>query len=292
MKNNSTLKFTVAICSYNIEKYIERAIKSALNQEYENYEIIVVDDCSQDNTVEIIKKYINDKLKFFSTEKNSGTAAASRNIAIENASGEYIIFLDGDDTLYDNKTLLKIDKELGSDSPDIMYLGFEDVGQGNKERISTKENSSKKARLICDVTFSVSSRCWKREFLIKNNMKFITGMYYEDELYSLKGTILAENTKSSNLKIFKYYRNIEGSVMTAPSIKKCSDWYRMLAEIVDLYQITPNEYKPYLLSFIKNENDSIPYRIKGILQALENDEHIKLMPKRNYEYENFFEIND
>lgn len=292
MKNNSTLKFTVAICSYNIEKYIERAIKSALNQEYENYEIIVVDDCSQDNTVEIIKKYKSDKLKFFSTEKNSGTAAASRNIAIENASGEYIIFLDGDDTLYDNKTLQKIDKELGSDNPDIMYLGFEDVGQGNKERISTKENSSKKARLICDVTFSVSSRCWRREFLIKNNMKFITGMYYEDELYSLKGTILAENTKSSNLKIFKYYRNIEGSVMTAPSIKKCSDWYRMLAEVVDLYQITPNEYKPYLLSFIKNENDSIPYRIKGILQALENNEHIKLMPKRNYEYENFFEIND
>lgn len=83
-------------------------------------------------------------MKFFSTEKNSGTAAASRNIAIENASGEYIIFLDGDDTLYDNKTLLKIDKELGNDNPDIMYLGFEDVGQGNKERISTKENSSKR----------------------------------------------------------------------------------------------------------------------------------------------------
>lgn len=289
MKNNNPLKFTVAVCSYNIEKYIERAIKSVLNQEYENYEIIVVDDCSQDNTAEIIKKYENNKLKFFSTEKNSGTAAASRNIAIEKANGEYIIFLDGDDTLYDNKTLQKIDQELGNDTPDIMYLGFEDVGQGNKERISTKENSSKKARLICDVTFSVSSRCWKRDFLLKNNMKFITGMYYEDELYSLKGTILAKNTKSSNIKVFKYYRNREGSVMTAPSIKKCSDWYRMLAEVMDLYQITPKEYKPYLLSFIKNENDSIPERIKGILQALENGESIKLMPKRNYEYRNFFE---
>ena len=289
MKNTYPLRFTVAICSYNIEKYIERAIKSVLNQEYENYEVIVVDDCSQDNTVEIIKKYESNKLKFFSTEKNSGTAAASRNISIEKARGEYIIFLDGDDTLYDNKTLQKIDQELGNDTPDIMYLGFEDVGQGNKERISTNENSSKKARLTCDVTFSVSSRCWKREFLIKNNMKFVTGMYYEDELYSLKGTILAKNTKSANIKVFKYYRNREGSVMTAPSIKKCSDWYRMLAEVMDLYQITPNEYKPYLLSFIKNENDSIPERIKGILQALDNGGPIKLMPKRDYEYMDFFE---
>lgn len=289
MKNTYPLRFTVAICSYNIEKYIERAIKSVLNQEYENYEVIVVDDCSQDNTVEIIKKYENNKLKFFSTEKNSGTAAASRNISIEKARGEYIIFLDGDDTLYDNKTLQKIDQELGNDTPDIMYLGFEDVGQGNKERISTNENSSKKARLTCDVTFSVSSRCWKREFLINNNMKFVTGMYYEDELYSLKGTILAQNTKSANIKVFKYYRNREGSVMTAPSIKKCSDWYRMLAEVMDLYQITPNEYKPYLLSFIKNENDSIPERIKDILQALDNGGPIKLMPKRDYEYIDFFE---
>ena len=289
MKNTYPLRFTVAICSYNIEKYIERAIKSVLNQDCENYEVIVVDDCSQDNTVEIIKKYESNKLKFFSTEKNSGTAAASRNISIEKARGEYIIFLDGDDTLYDNKTLQKIDQELGNDTPDIMYLGFEDVGQGNKERISTNENSSKKARLTCDVTFSVSSRCWKREFLIKNNMKFVTGMYYEDELYSLKGTILAKNTKSANIKVFKYYRNREGSVMTAPSIKKCSDWYRMLAEVMDLYQITPNEYKPYLLSFIKNENDSIPERIKGILQALDNGGPIKLMPKRDYEYMDFFE---
>ena len=120
-------------------------------------------------------------------------------------------------------------------------------------------------------------------------MKFVTGMYYEDELYSLKGTILAQNTKSANIKVFKYYRNREGSVMTAPSIKKCSDWYRMLAEVMDLYQITPNEYKPYLLSFIKNENDSIPERIKGILQALDNGGPIKLMPKRDYEYMDFFE---
>lgn len=218
--NEEGIRFTVAISTYNVEKYVERAVKSVTNQEFNNFEIIIADDSSTDNTMKIINKLKNDKIRVFKTEKNTGTAGGTRNLAIENAKGEYIIFLDGDDTLYDNKTLAKIDKIIGEDAPEIVYLGYEDVGQGNKERISDEENSSKKARLICDVTFSVSSRCWRREFLINNNMKFKTGMYYEDELYCLKATILSKKTKSAKIKVFKYYRNREGSVMTKPSIKK------------------------------------------------------------------------
>ena len=282
-------RFTVAIISYNIEEYIERSIKSVLNQKYKNYELIIIDDCSNDNTLEIIKKYENENVKIFQTELNTGTAGGPRNVAIDKAQGEYIIFLDGDDTLYDEETLGKIDEVIGKDNPDLIYLGFEDVGQGNKERISSKENSSKKARLICDLTFSVSSRCWNRNFLLKNNMKFIEGMYYEDELYTLKATILSEETKYADIKVFKYYRKRKGSAMSQPSVKKCSDWYRMLAEVMDLYSITPDEYKPYLLSFIKNENESIPMRIANILKALENKDDIEVVPKRNYEFRSFFE---
>lgn len=283
------IRFTVAIISYNIEAYIGRAIKSVINQNFTNYEIIVVDDCSTDNTMEEIKKYESNKLRILKTKANTGTAGGPRNIAIDNAKGEYILFLDGDDTLYNNNTLDNINESIGKDYPDIVFLGFEDVGQGNKERISLKENSSKKDRLICDLSFSVSSRCWKREFLIKNDIKFIEGMYYEDEVYCLKATILAESTKYSSLKVFKYYRNRKGSVMSEPTIKKCSDWYRMLAEVVDLYKITSDEYKPYLLSFIRNENDTIPARIGAILKALENNQEIKLLPKRNYKFRSFFD---
>ena len=288
MKENN-LRFTVAVISYNVEKYIERAIKSVLNQEFKNYEIILVDDCSTDNTLTLAQKYENENLKILHTKSNTGTAGGPRNIAIDNAKGEYIIFLDGDDTLYNNQTLKKIDEVIGKDTPDITYLGYKDVGLGDKERISNDENSTKKARLICDVTFSVSSRCWKREFLINNNMKFKEGMYYEDEIFCLKATILSMVTKSVDLKIFRYYRNRKGSVMSSPSIKKCSDWYRLLAEIMDLYAITPDEYKPYLLSFIRNENDIIPQKIAAILQALESDGEIKILPKRNYKFRDFFE---
>lgn len=283
------LRFTVGIISYNIEEYIERAIKSVVDQEFEDYEILIVDDCSVDNTVNKAMKYKSDKVKILKTQKNTGTAGGPRNIVIDNAKGDFIIFLDGDDTLYDSKTLKKIDKIIGDDNPDLIYLGFKDAGQSNRERISNTENSTKVARLICDLTFSVSSRCWNRKFLIKNNMKFIEGTYYEDEIYSMKATILANNTKCSNLKIFKYYRDRKGSVMSTPSVKKCSDWYRMLAEIMDLYSITPDEYKPYLLSFIKNENNSIPQRIAAILKALGKGEKIKQLPKRDYKYIDFFE---
>lgn len=285
-------RFTIAIISYNIEKYVGRAIESVLNQSFQNYEILVVDDCSSDNTRQEINKYKNHQIQVLTTKANTGTAGGPRNVAIEKAKGEYILFLDGDDTLYDNHTLEKIDKAIGEDKPDIVYLGFEDIGQGNKERISDEKNSSKKERILCDLTFSVSSRCWKRDFLVEKEIKFVEGMYYEDEVYCLKATILAENTKYATIKVFKYYRNREGSVMSKPTIKKCSDWYRMLAEVVDLYQITPDEYKPYLLSFIKNENETIPARIGAILRALENDEEIKLLPKRNYPFRRFFDENE
>lgn len=289
METTNKFRFTVAISAHNIEQYIGKAIESVLKQGFKNYELIIVDDCSEDNTVQEAKKYESDRVKILKTKHNTGTAGGTRNVAIDNAKGEYIIFLDGDDTMYDSETLQKIDSVIGNENPDLVYLGYEDVGHGNKERISNQENSSKRARLICDLTFSVSSRCWRTQFLIENNMKFVEGMYYEDEIYCLKATILSKTTKCSDIKIFKYYRNRQGSVMSAPSVKKCSDWYRMLAEVMDLYSITPDEYKPYLLSFIKNENDTIPKRIAAILYSLENGGPIKLMPKRDYKYREFWD---
>ncbi len=283
------IRFSVIVSAYNIEKYIERALESILCQDFKNYEVLLVDDCSTDNTFEIINKYKSGKIGVYQTKSNSGTAGATRNIGIENAKGEFLIFLDGDDTIYDSQTLSKIDEAIGNDYPDVVFLGYEDAGQDNKQRISTKENSTKEARIMCDLTFSVSSRCWNREFLIKNELKFIEGMYYEDEIFSMKTNIIAQNTKYADIKVFKYYRNREGSVMTKPTIKKCSDFYRMLAEIVDLYQLTPEEYKTYLLSFIVNENESIPIRIKAILEAFKNNENIKTFPKREYKYRRLIE---
>lgn len=276
-------RFSVIVSAYNIENYIERAINSILEQTYTNYELIIINDASKDSTLEKIKKYDDPRITVICNEKNRGLGAV-RNIGIERATGEYIVHLDGDDALYEETTLQKINDLIGEDKPDIVYLGFKDVGGFNKTHLSTAENSTKEARLTCDANFSVPSKCWRREFLIENNIKFKENIYYEDMVYSTTATILAKTHKYGEFPTFKYYRNRKGSIMSTPSIRRCSDMYRMLAYLMDLYDITPDEYKPYLLSFIENETESLPIRVEAILKCLKEGGGTPVFPKRNYKF--------
>lgn len=90
---------SIIMPSYNCSSYIERTINSVLAQTYENWELIVVDDCSTDDTYEKLKGFESKdiRIKILLSESNSG-AAAARNKALKSAEGEYIAFLDSDDT--------------------------------------------------------------------------------------------------------------------------------------------------------------------------------------------------
>ncbi len=90
---------SIIIPTYNGEKYIERAIRSILNQTYQDFEIIVVDDFSIDNTVEIVKELQKEdhRIKFIKLEENSGGPARPKNEGFKIAKGEYIAYLDQDD---------------------------------------------------------------------------------------------------------------------------------------------------------------------------------------------------
>jgi len=93
---NSNPKVSVIIPSYNCAQYISEAIESVLNQTYQDFELIIIDDGSQDNTKVIIEKYATDRrIKYFS-RINEGVSS-SRNYGIKKASGEYLSFLDADD---------------------------------------------------------------------------------------------------------------------------------------------------------------------------------------------------
>lgn len=91
-------KVSIIMPNYNCAKFLGETIDSVKNQTYKNWELLIVDDCSTDNSVEIIKSYIDadDRIELFVNESNCG-AAASRNRAMREATGKWIAFLDSDD---------------------------------------------------------------------------------------------------------------------------------------------------------------------------------------------------
>ena len=98
-----SIMFSIIVPMYNVEKYIEECIQSVVNQTYSNWELIIVDDCSTDNTDEVVNQYLTDeRIHYIKNDTNSG-AAVSRNRALREAKGKWIAFLDSDDLWHPEK---------------------------------------------------------------------------------------------------------------------------------------------------------------------------------------------
>ena len=108
---------SVIIPTYNSERYIQKCISSVLNQTYENFEIIIIDNNSSDNTINIINSFSSNKIKILNVV-NNGNISISRNLGIKNSSGSWIAFLDSDD-FWEKDKLNKLSKKL--ENYDLIY---------------------------------------------------------------------------------------------------------------------------------------------------------------------------
>ena len=107
---NSISLVSIIMPNYNSERFLHETIKSVINQTYTNWELIIVDDCSTDSSLDIIKEYASQdsRIRLFENEKNM-SAAYSRNLALREAKGKWIAFLDSDDIWYAQKLEKQID---------------------------------------------------------------------------------------------------------------------------------------------------------------------------------------
>jgi len=120
--------FSIIIPTYNRVKLLSRAVKSVLNQTFDSWELIIIDNYSTDGTEQLINKFNNEKIKFIKI-KNNGIIAKSRNLGINESKGEFIAFLDSDDWWYNDK-LEKISKELSES--DFIYHNMHVYENGKK----------------------------------------------------------------------------------------------------------------------------------------------------------------
>lgn len=122
---------SVIMPSYNTGKYIAESIESVLNQTYQNWELIIVDDCSTDNTVSGVKPYLTEKrVHFLENSQNSG-AAITRNRALREAKGKWVAFLDSDDLWMPDKLEKQIDF-MERNGYSFSYTNYSEIDENGK----------------------------------------------------------------------------------------------------------------------------------------------------------------
>lgn len=175
------IKISIIIPVYNAEKYLKKCIDSVINQNVESKEIILVNDGSIDNSQEIIDEYVAkypDMIKAIKQE-NAGQAVA-RNVGIENASGEFLAFLDSDDYLEENSYQLALNKA-ECDDLDIVCFDYYEIINGKKEEKQHYFlNTDDVVRKYIVSETSPCNRIVKRKIFIDNNVRFLVNKIYED----------------------------------------------------------------------------------------------------------------
>ena len=137
---------SIIIPMYNAEKFIEDTINTVIEQTYNNWELILVNDKSKDNTIKIVNKFLSDKIKLVELEKNSGPAVA-RNKGIEVAKGEYITFLDADDLWKKEKLEKQIEYMNNNKECSFLYTSYEFIS-------SDKKKTGKIAKVPLKITYN------------------------------------------------------------------------------------------------------------------------------------------
>lgn len=182
------MKFTVVIPVYNGEKFIERSIRSVLDQTYSDIELIIVNDGSTDGTEEVVREIIKtctDREIIYKRIENSGPSTA-RNAGLELAQGDYICFLDSDDR-YDKNLFTHLSGVLSGE--DICFFGWEEINEVTGEKVFKYDDrfgyldgtvTGKEAALKKfgnDIWLCNCNEVYSTELLKRNNIRYLEGVY-------------------------------------------------------------------------------------------------------------------
>ena len=140
-------KVSIIVPVYNAENFLHRTVDSILAQTYENWELLLADDCSTDQSRDIMKSYTDERIHCFYCEKNSGPAGA-RNLALRHASGQYVAFLDADDFWLPQKLEKQISfikKEITRSALPAMNLRMQMPSAAEQLHTRRRESATKKS---------------------------------------------------------------------------------------------------------------------------------------------------
>lgn len=212
-------KFLISIIIpvFNSESYIENTFNSIKEQSigFNNLEIIFVDDCSTDNTASILQNLTEEhsNVKCIFSDKNSGFAGEPRNIGIQNASADYLMFLDSDDIFYKDACKFLYD-EIYSTDLDLVsgnyVVNVNDIKERNIwpfDYLNEEEyygNNVFENDVFLFIPPAIMSKIYKKSIIVENNIRFPVGVPGEDLVFSSNYLLHAKGILFKNVPIFEY----------------------------------------------------------------------------------------
>lgn len=222
---------SIIIPVYNVEKYVEKCIRSCEDQDIpkEDYEVIVVNDGSPDGSLAIVERVAKEYPNIKVISQENGGLSAARNTGMQNAIGEYYMFVDSDDWIAEN-CLGKLTKKLKDENPDALAICAANVINGEPKRRQSYPDETpiagrdllKKGVSPC-APFSI----WSASFFKDNNLKFYEGIFHEDSELTPRAYYLAKKVSFVNDIIYFVYQN-PTSITRSVNPKKAFDLVKVI----------------------------------------------------------------
>ena len=226
-------KISVIVPVYNVEEYLDECLLSLVRQDYDNYEVIVVNDGSTDKSLKIAKKYEKKYPKLIKVyDKKNGGLSSARNYGIDKSTGEYLMFIDSDDYVFDN-CLSVVGKHINGNHYDILVYSFL-VGEDKQYNMLYDDNiNDLYKRYIVGKPNACNKVCRKELF---NDIKFPIGLYYEDLATMPKFAKGDVKIKFIGDALY-FYRIREGSIMNKKSYTpKMDSIFEVLEQLKDYFE--------------------------------------------------------
>lgn len=247
---------SIIIPIYNVEAFIIKCLESVYRQTYKNIEVILVDDCSPDQSVKIVEDYQKKIDTYFPTSiirhrENKGLSI-SRNTGTEHSTGDYIYYLDSDDWISDDCIELLVNSALEYNSDvviggTICYLEKEKVEKEvfrlrNKQKKLLTQVEVFDAFIQCQWPVIAPNKLYKNSFLKENKLKFEPNLLAEDELWAFLWAQAAERVSFVNKNTYYYFLRAN-SIISSKKKKNFEDMFFILNKFSEQFNLEKNNKK-------------------------------------------------
>lgn len=254
-------KVSIIVPVYKVEKYIRRCLDSIVSQTFTDWECLLIDDGSPDNSGKICDEYAEKDTRFIVFHKENGGVSSARNYALDNAHGEYVMFVDSDDWI-EKDCLVVCVMEADEYKLDLLQFSSERVNErGKKYRaqiLGCEACNHSQYLELCKLCVTVWGGLYRRKIIEDNHISFIDGLKLaEDQLFVFNFIVRANNLKSITNCFYNYYINDESAThhQKTDDILKSIQYLQIFCnDHPEFMKVTQNAIQTFMVDIMVNHD--------------------------------------